>query len=289
MEHMETIKYEGHDCVKMTNGTVDLMIPQRFGPRVLFAGFKGGKNMFGVVPDVDLKTPMGLWKIHGGHRLWIAPEIMPDTYYPDNDDVTIEERGRDITVSQSQRKINIKKEMVISFQGKNKVKVVHNVYNTGSQPREFAVWALSLMRTGGFAIVPQSTEKEDKAGFLPNRNLVMWAYTDLADKRFKMTPKYNFVKQGGPKPFKIGQRIPLGWSAYSNGTDLFVKRFKFEAGKTYPDFLSNVEIYSCDKFLEVETISPLMKMDGGSCYTYTETWEFFKDKKIAFGDEKLKI
>jgi hypothetical protein len=145
------------------------------------------------------------------------------------------------------------------------------------------------MRTGGFAIIPQSTTKEDKGGFLPNRNLVLWTYTDITDKRFKQTPKHNFVKQGGPKPFKIGQRIPLGWSAYFSGGDLFVKRFKFEKGETYPDFESNVEIYSCDKFLEVETIAPLRKMDGGSCYTYTETWEFYKNKKLTFGDPKLKI
>ena len=286
---MENTTYNGHECVLMSNGTIDLMIPKHFGPRVFFAGFKGGKNMFGEVPDVGLKTKLGKWNIYGGHRLWIAPEIAPDTYYPDNDDVEIEERGKDLTVSQSQKKINIKKEMVISITGKNKVKVVHNVYNTGLAPRTFAVWALSLMRTGGFAIIPQSTEKEDKGGFLPNRNLVMWAYTDLADKRFKQTPKYNFIKQGGPKPFKIGQRIPLGWSAYCNGGDLFVKHFNFEKGETYPDFQSNVEIYSCDKFLEVETIAPLRTMDGGSCYTYTETWEFYQKKKIAFGDPKVKI
>ncbi len=286
---MENITYEGHECVNFSNGTIDLYIPKHFGPRIFFAGFKGGKNMFGVVPDVGLKTSLGKWNIYGGHRLWIAPEITPDTYYPDNDDVVIEERGREIAVSQSQRKINIKKEMVLSFQGKNKVKVVHNVYNTGIRPREFAVWALSLMRTGGFAIVPQSTEKEDKGGFLPNKNLVTWAYTDVTDKRFKQTPKFNFVKQGGPKPFKIGQRIPLGWSAYCNGGDLFVTRFKFERGETYPDFLSNVEIYSCDKFLEVETIAPLRKMDGGTCATYVETWEFYQKKKIAFGDQKIKI
>jgi hypothetical protein len=287
---MENISYEGHECAQYSNGTIDLLVPKHFGPRVLFAGFKGGKNMFGVVPDVSLKTPFGLWKIHGGHRLWTAPEIMPDTYYPDNDDVLIEERGRDLVVSQSQRKINIRKEIVLSFQGKNKVKVTHNVYNTGSQPKEFAVWALSLMRTGGFAIVPQSTEKEDKGGFLPNRNIVLWTYTDVADKRFKPTPKFYFVKQGdAPKPFKVGQRIPLGWAAYCNGGDLFVKRFKFEPGQTYPDFQSNVEIYSCGKFLEVETISPLATIDGGNVHTYVETWEFYKNKKIAFGDERIKI
>jgi hypothetical protein len=286
---MENITYEGHECALLSNGTIDLMIPKHFGPRILFAGFKGGKNMFGVVPDVGLKTALGKWNIYGGHRLWVAPEVAPDTYYPDNDDVTIDERGRDICVTQSQRKINIKKEMIISLTGKNKVKVTHNIYNTGSQPKEFAVWALSLMRTGGFAIIPQTVEKEDKGGFLPNRNIVLWTYTDITDKRFKQTPGFYYVKQGGPKPFKIGQRITLGWSAYANGDDLFVKRFKFEAGKTYPDLQTNVQVYSCDKFLEVETLAPLVKIDGGNVHTYVENWEFYKGKKIAFGAEKLKI
>jgi hypothetical protein len=285
---LENASYKGSDCVNFTNGTLDLLIPKHFGPRVLFAGFSHGENMFGVL-DVKMMTPYGEWNIHGGHRFWLAPETWPDTYYPDDADVSIVECGGGVAVSQDIPALNLKKELVLSFLGKNKVRALHNVHNTGGAPKEFAAWALSLMRTGGFAIVPQSTKKEDERAFLPNRNLVLWTYTNAQDKRFKTTPKFYYVKQGGPKPFKIGQRITLGWAAYFNRGDLFVKRFAFEPGKTYPDFQCNVEIYSCAKFLEVESISPMVTLGPGAVYSYVEEWEFYKKKKIAFGAKTLRI
>lgn len=285
---MDSIKYKGSECAKFTNGTIELYVPKHFGPRVIFAGFKNSKNVFGVL-DVKKKTPFGMWNIHGGHRLWLAPEIWPDTYYPDDEDVSITETNGALAVSQNISLLNLKKEMVLSFLDKNKVKVVHNVYNTGSKPKEFAVWALSLMRTGGFAVVPQNVKKEDEYGFLPNRNVVLWTYTNAQDERFRSTPRYFYIKQGGEKPFKIGQRVTLGWSAYFNGGSLFVKRFQFEAGKTYPDFNSNVEIYSCAKFLEVETLSPTVTLEAGRVYSYTETWEFYKGRKISFGATDIRI
>jgi hypothetical protein len=145
------------------------------------------------------------------------------------------------------------------------------------------------MNTGGFAILPQNQKKEDEHAFLPNRNLVLWTYTDVQDERFKITPKNYFIKQGGPEPFKIGQRITPGAAAHFNRGNLFVKRFPFDPAAAYPDFQSNVEIYSCAKFLEVETISPLLKLSAGRTHTYTETWEFYKGRKILFGAKNVKI
>ena len=34
-------------------------------------------------------TPYGDYHFHGGHRLWHAPEAMPRSYIPDDDEVTI--------------------------------------------------------------------------------------------------------------------------------------------------------------------------------------------------------
>jgi hypothetical protein len=155
-------------------------------------------------------TPYGQWNIHGGHRFWLAPETLPETYYPGDEDVSIVENGGGVSVSQDIPVMGIRKELVLSYLGKNKVQAVHNVHNTGAQTKELAAWALSLMRTGGFAIVPQNLRKEDEHGFLPNRNLVLWIYTNVLDKRLKTTPKLFYIKQGGPKPFKIGQRVTLG-------------------------------------------------------------------------------
>ena len=46
-----------------------------------------------MLEDLDRKFTLdtgdyGTWYNCGGHRLWVAPEFVPETYSPDNDKVT---------------------------------------------------------------------------------------------------------------------------------------------------------------------------------------------------------
>ena len=280
--------HERGDDAVFSNGTLEFRIPVEFGPRVLFAGFKDRQNLFST-PDISRKTPFGDWNIFGGHRFWLSPETFPETYYPDNDRVGIRYAGKKLVVSQKIRKLGLEKEIELAFTAKNSLSVTHRFRNTGKSRVRFALWALSVMKKGGFAIIPQNRGDADSHGLLPNRNLVLWPYTDVEDRRFFRNDRYYFVRQGGPAPFKIGQRIDSGWCAYSCGDCLFVKRFVPVKGGDYPDFQSNVEVYSCKDFLELETLSPLFDIGpGGSC-EYREIWEFHKGKKIPFGAETIRI
>lgn len=287
MELKETI-YRDHACIDFSNGTIGLHIAKDCGPRVLFAGFKGETNLFASAPN-EMKTPNGPWKIYGGHRLWLAPEVFPDTYYPDNDEVDITRKGKALVFGQELIKPGIRKEMEFEFTAENKLKATHTVYNRGKKNLKFAAWALSVMEKGGFAIIPQNLGKEDEGGFLPTKNVVLWRYANYKDERWGITEKYFYVRQGGEKPFKIGQRVPAGWAGYFLEGYLFIKRFKFEREKEYIDFDSNVEVYSCKNFLELETLSPLTELKPGESYSYGEDWEFYKGRQIAFGSAEIEL
>jgi hypothetical protein len=273
----------GYDCVEFTNGTIQLMIPKGFGPRIISAGFKNETNLFGSA-GVSAKTRKGTWKIYGGHRLWTSPEIGPVTYFPDNDAIGIKYSGGTLKLTQDIPKLGINKQLELKFIDRNKVRVVHSIRNTGRKELNIAVWAISVMGRGGFAIIPQNVIKQDAHGYLPTRNIVAWRYTDLKDKRFKLTDRYCYVKQGGEKAFKIGQLINSGWTAYFNKGYLFVKKIKCEQGKLYADFYSNVEIYSCGEFLELETLGPMVALKKGATACHTEVWEFYKNRKMKFGE-----
>jgi hypothetical protein len=277
--------YRGSECVDFSNGTVQLLIPKGFGPRVLYAGFRGEKNLFARAGG-EAKTPYGTWKIYGGHRLWTSPEDIKTTYYPDNDKIGIAFKGDTLTLSQNLGKLHLRKEMKLRFTDRNKVQVTHKISNRGKKKLSFSVWALSVMEKGGFAVIPQNTDKEDGRGFLPTQNLVLWSYSKFNDKRWKKSDKFVYVKQSGNGgAFKIGQRVPAGYAAYSVGKYLFVKRFKFIPGAPYPDFQSNLEIYSCGEFLEFETLSPLAEVAPGASLSHAETWEFYRNRRISFGSE----
>ena len=54
----------------------------------------------------------------------------------------------------------------------------------------------------------------------------------------------------------------------------------------YPDFGSSVELYTCDRFSEIETLSPLTEIAPGNEVFHKEIWRLFEiDKSI---DELVK-
>src|SRR5580658_10092760 len=74
----EKVDYHGVGTnLRISNGTVELILATDYGPRIIryaVTGADDAGNVFGTVPDVNVKTDLGQWNIRGGHRLWHAPE-----------------------------------------------------------------------------------------------------------------------------------------------------------------------------------------------------------------------
>jgi len=51
---------------------------------VIRYGFIGGQNVFKEFADQLGRSGEATWQPRGGHRIWIAPEVVPDTYARDN-------------------------------------------------------------------------------------------------------------------------------------------------------------------------------------------------------------
>ena len=53
------------------------------GPRIVRLFLAGSHtNLLAEAPDLSWDTPSGTYRLHGGHRLWHAPEAFPRTYLP---------------------------------------------------------------------------------------------------------------------------------------------------------------------------------------------------------------
>ena len=107
---LETLTYMGlPDCIKLSNGTVDVIATTAIGPRLLFYGPTGGRNVLAHFPEATKETALGTWKPYGGHRLWVWPEVFPATYAPDNDPImkrfTHERAPSTLTTASIQRSI----------------------------------------------------------------------------------------------------------------------------------------------------------------------------------------
>jgi FKBP-type peptidyl-prolyl cis-trans isomerase len=277
--------------IRLSNGVVELVLATDYGPRVMryaLAGSKEEDNVFATIPGVTLHTDLGDWLIRGGHRLWHSPEQIPRSYVPDSDPIQAVRDGNTIKLIEPVEKVtNIQKEIWITLDPQSShVTVVHKMTNRGLFPVEMACWAMSAMNKGGRAIFPQEPFVSHDADISPARPMVLWKYTNLTDPRWMFGKNFFTLSQdpNNKDAQKIGIQNRQGWAAYAHNGALFLKRFDYDAAKTYPDYGCNNETFTNDVFLELETLGPLQTVPPGESITHTENWWLYKNVDLGNGE-----
>ena len=269
------------NCYRLSNGVVDLLVTTDVGPRILRFGFVGDDNEFKEYEGMMGRTGGDEWRIYGGHRLWHAPESRPRTYHPDNSPVEIEQDAGFIRLIQpTETTTGIQKEIGIRLSsGAARVDVTHRLRNTNPWAVELAPWALSVMAPGGKAVVPLPPRATHEESLPPTSVVALWAYTDMADRRWTWGKRYVILSQdeGRAGPQKAGFTCPDGWAAYARNGHLFVKRFEHVEGGRYPDFGCSVELFTDADMLELETLAPLTLLQPGSAAEHVEHWSLYRD------------
>lgn len=277
-------EFNGYDCVELANKAVRLLVTRSVGPRIISLSMNGGDNLFAELPNFVSRRPDGKdFHFLGGHRLWHAPENMPRTYALDNEPVEIVTVENGLKVIQPVEELTgIQKTLEITLMGEQpRVTVRHMLTNQGLWSVECAPWAITQMRTGGVAILPQSQET---TGLLPNRSFTLWPYASVNDANVRLGNRYIQVLAKMEIPFKVGFPNPRGWLGYWLAGTLFVKRTDYLPQAAYYDRGSSSECYCNDKFLELETLAPITKIEPGASVTHTETWELYANVDFP-GDE----
>jgi hypothetical protein len=288
----EKVAYNGLNTnIRISNGTVEMMIATEYGPRIMRfapAGSEDSDNLFGTLDAVNVKTDQGQWNIRGGHRLWHAPEGMPRSYVPDNAPIQVVRDGDTVKLIQAvENATNIQKEIWVTLDAAGShVTVLHKLTNKGLFPIEMACWAMSVMNKGGIAIMPQEPYQSHDDALQPTRPMVLWSYTNLTDPRWMFGQKYVTLRQDPDvkEAQKIGILNRQGWAAYFRKSMLFLKRFGYDNDKRYPDYNCNNEAYTDANFLELETLGPLEKVEPGASITHREDWWLYKGVDIGNGE-----
>jgi hypothetical protein len=231
------------------------------------------------------------FRLYGGHRLWHAPESLERTYCPDNAPVTLETGVDGIHLMQpTEAKTGIQKEMVISIPPTDAhVRIVHRLWNRNLWPVELAAWALTVMSPGGTAVIPLPPRIPYPEGLLPSSRLIFWPYTEFTDRRWRWGRKYVMLQQDSaqPTPQKLGASVPDGWMAYARNDHLFVKAFGYVVGATYPDLGSSAETFADGRMLELETLSPVARVEPGGAIEHVEQWSLWRDVPTPRTDDDV--
>lgn len=274
---METTNFLGLECSVLENDTLKLLVTRSVGPRLLAFGFKDGENIFAELPAIVIDYPgIPAFHFYGGHRLWHAPEEPRRTYLPDDSPVDISPSENGLTVTQkTEPQTGLQKTINVHFPGEvPQVVITHHLTNHGEWPVTCALWAITQLKTGGTAILPQA---RPDTGVLPNRSLVLWPYTSMVNPNVRLGSDYILLDAELDAPFKIGFPNPRGWLAYWWSDVLFVKRAEYDSQAAYFDFGSSSECYCDHRFIELETLSPIRTIAPGETASHSEVWELYKD------------
>lgn len=270
---MEAVNFLEYECVSLKNDVIELLISRSMGPRILSLKFVGGENLLAELPNFITDCPgTGIYHFYGGHRLWHAPEVPSRTYLPDDCPVEIIPLEDGLRVVQDvEAKTGLQKSMDIHLQGNSaSLTITHRLANKGLWSVTTALWAITQLKPGGLGILPQAIEN---TGVLPNRSLAFWPYTDPSEPHVKFGKQFILVNANLTEPFKVGFSNPRGWQAYWLDDILFVKRADFDERSAYYDFGSSSQSYANDKFLELETLSPITTLAPGEEAVHVEHWE----------------
>ena len=290
---VEKTSYKGwQNCHRVSNGEVELIVTADVGPRVIRFGFVGGQNLFKEYSEQLGKSGEEKFQLRGGDRVWKAPEDPVATWAPDNVPVDIHVTPAGLVarapvepLTGLQKEIEVR--MAASGTG---VAVTHRITNHALFPLEFSPWVLTMMAQGGIAITGFPPRGHHPQNLEATNPLVMWAYTNLADPRWKFTRKYLTLRQdpNNSDAQKIGLFNRDTWAFYVLNGEAFLKRAQADSSKTYPDFGCSFETFTNNEFLEMETLGPLTRVLPGQTVEQTEHWTAFRHVQLPeLTDEAL--
>ncbi len=122
----------------------------------------------------------------------------------------------------------------------------HEIRNAAASPMVLAPWAITQLRPGGVAVVPDPPRG---SGPQADRSIVFWPYTDPGDGRMC---------------YRLDGRV-------------FGKQVRLDPDGSYPDRGAALQVYVCDAFCELETVGVVRTLEPGETASHRELWTLSLD------------
>jgi hypothetical protein len=281
---IEKIDYRGwKDSYRFSNGIIELIVVPRISGRVMKYGFIGKENvlwenpqLYGVPSDSQSKE----WQNYGGYKLWPAPQKVwgwpPDPLLDGGScEAEVKDGGICLTGAKSDTSgirfiRNIK-----MFQGSSAVEIIQTMENTSDTDVEWGIWDVTQVRPSGRILIPSPDSGK------------IWGQTGaLKQSQWSMKDGMMYLKHSGQtgKFFCMGDS---GWMAYELAGTVYVKKFKPFPREKFPEGEANSEVYTTKDYVEMEVISPSVKLKPGEKYSFTVYWYLFESAP-KLTDERLR-
>lgn len=299
---LESYKNYGR-CLKLENGTLEILITIDVGPRIIYFGAVGGENMFfndekqeRVTKGAIMERVFGKgaeYHFYGGHRMWLAPQVLVHTTVPDNTAVPYELISNGVILKPAVNMVIGMQPTMTVVMDPNEAKIDIDVSytNVSTEEKSYAVWQISQFDVGGVAFIPfapepkkrnweNPTDEELLLPFLPEGQITNFLGAFTEDPRFILDARFMTLQQDpeNKSPFKIGTPNRLGYAMYANKGYVTTMRFEHDDSKTYTDNGCSFEAYTDALFLELESLGAFETVRPGATITHKESLSLQKMK-----------
>ena len=288
MEVKEIHYHSFGKCVKISNGIIEVIVTIDLGPRIVAFGLVGEDNIFyedakrayRITTETQADGNDTTFYYYGGHRLWLSKERSAKSVWPDNEPVVYSVLSDSVRFSPPRQKSSAFQtgmEIVMS-EGTADIMIVHTAKNCSQEAQNCGISAITMLAGDGLLILPQNTE--DDITFRPNRSVVLWPGTDIRDKRLHLGNRYLSIRQetGCSKLLKIGSNNLLGWAAFVGAKYTFLERYVHNPQAVYPDFGSSCELCLQPDFSEIQSLSPIYRVEPGMGIKHVENLSIFRTR-----------
>ena len=278
---VDKTQYLGFDAVKITNKKDDeLVVLTGIGPRIISFRPEGGDNIFWVNED-DFSSGdarENTFRVFGGTRLWLSPETEA-SYRPDNGPCEVVTSDGTVTVASApDTTTKIRKSMKITAHDEC-FSVTYTIKNEGTHLVTAGLWALTCMqpKKGASILLPWGD-----GGPWDVKDMKYWrrwlgSGTDINSTQWNPTNEFFIVDPTGEEG-KVGFANGRGFALYTFGDKAFIKHAGYVPTAHYPDGGCSCEVYTCKRFYEIETLSPLFVLGPDASRSHYERWWAGKNK-----------
>jgi hypothetical protein len=237
-------------------------------------------------PEVVIKHPdSGIYRFHGGHRLWAGPEVPAMTYAPDDHPCLVASDSDHVVVTALPDKAGLAKVLEVGL-ADGRLIVDHRISNAGTNPVSLAPWGITQLRLGGVALIPTTTGRGQDP-FQADSSLVIWPYNDLTDPRLSWRKRAAIIEATPGPRLKIGVGPNPGCLGYLIEHQLFIKEIVPAGSGTYPDRGAVGQVFVEDSFCELESVGPIVVLEPGSSVSHRESWEVSECADLATAYDRV--
>lgn len=285
---VENVLYRGwYDCIKLSNSKVSIIVNPTYGGQILYFGLnETNENVLwadSVVNGWTINEYAEKHRSPDSGRFDIGPERITehihDSIWAGFYQSFVEVDAVRLQSPDSQT-MGIKVEKIYKLDRQNPtLHVIQKMTNISRHEVEYCFWTRTLLPSGGIYFCDAHTDTNHLTAYSEMSLLDDSLHPSLpSEDRVHCANNIFTAYPGGEKEYRYGINSTTGTFCYLRNHLLYVKQNVYVPNGTY-DCNNGINftnmIYFCNQFIEMEPLSPMVKLQPGESYQYEEVWGLY--------------